>query len=355
MNRISVNTSNKYDVIVGKAILGDIGSFALELFAPCKVCIITDDNVNLLYGKLVFEALRKAGFEPFLYSFTPGESSKSLDTHGRCLEFLAGETFTRTDVIVCLGGGIVGDLGGFVAATYLRGIKFIQIPTTFLAAVDSSVGGKTGVNLSHGKNLAGAFWQPALVVCDVDTFKTLSHETFLDGVAETIKYGIILEESLFKEIHDKAPLTASFEDLENIISICVRIKAKIVVEDERDTGLRQLLNLGHTVGHAIEKCSDYSISHGHAVAAGIAIIARASWHFGYTDVKTLFLINDILEKHGLPVKTSFSCEELLPVLLNDKKRDGAAISLIIPSKIGSSEIKEFPVNSLDGFLKAGLK
>lgn len=355
MKRIRVNTSHKYDVIVGKAILEDIGSFSLEVFAPCKLCIITDNNVDLLYGHSVFKALKESGFEPYLYAFHPGETAKTLETYGQCLEFLAGKKFTRTDGIISLGGGIPGDLAGFVAATYLRGIKFIQIPTTFLAAIDSSVGGKTGVNLSHGKNLAGAFWQPSLVVCDVDTFKTLPHETFLDGVAEAIKYGIILDEKLFNEIYAKAPLTSSLSNLTNIISICIEIKAKIVKEDERDTGIRQLLNLGHTIGHAIEKCSDYSISHGHAVATGIAIIASAAQKSGYTDIQTLTLIKDILLKHEFQLTTPFSYEELLPALLNDKKREGSSIHLVLPIKIGGSEIKEFPVTALDGFLKAGLK
>lgn len=355
MKRISVNTGNKYDVLLGKTILSQIGTFALEVFPPCKICIVTDDNVNLLYGNLVSAALKKAGFDPTIFSFVPGETSKSIDTYGRCLEFLGSEKFTRTDGIISLGGGIPGDLAGFIAATYLRGIKFIQVPTTFLAAVDSSVGGKTGINLSFGKNLAGAFWQPALVVCDVDTFKTLSHETFLDGVAEAIKYGIILDENLFHTIDAEAPLTASFEGLTDIISTCVEIKAKIVAVDERDTGIRQLLNLGHTIGHAIEKCSGYAISHGHAVATGMAIVAKASKEFGYTDERTLSQINQLLVKHGFQLTTSFSAEQLLPVLLNDKKRGGDQINLIIPSKIGSSTIIEFPVNALEGFLQAGLK
>jgi 3-dehydroquinate synthase len=355
MKRISINTNSKYDFIIGASILEDIGTYALDVFSPCKICIVTDGNVNLIYGKIVYDSLLKKGFEPYVFSFNPGETSKSLVTYEECLEFLAEKNFTRTDGIISLGGGISGDLAGFIAATFLRGIKYIQIPTTFLAALDSSVGGKTGVNLSKGKNLAGAFWQPSLVLCDTNTFKTLSDEIFLDGVAEAIKYGIILDKNLFEKIYTNAPITASYDLLEDIISSCIKIKADLVMKDERDTGARQLLNLGHTIGHAIEKCSNYSISHGHAVATGIAIIAKASHDFGYTDLPSLSLIIDVLQKHGFVTKSSFSVEELSPFILSDKKRGGSSINLILPSKIGFSEIIEFPVKSLNGFLKAGMK
>ena len=355
MKKISITTKEKYDVLIGKNILGELGAYTLEIFAPCKLCIITDDNVNLLYGDSVFDILSNSGFDVYRYSFSPGEVSKSLDTYGKCLEFLAEKKFSRSDGIIGLGGGIAGDLAGFTASTYLRGIKFIQVPTTLLASVDSSIGGKTGINLSQGKNLAGTFWQPSLVFCDTSTFKTLSDEIFLDGVAEAIKYGIILNKNLFEKIYTAAPITASYDKLEDIIYSCIKLKAALVMEDERDTGVRQLLNLGHTFGHAIEKCSNYKISHGHAVATGIALITKASHNFGYTDLQSLSLITDILKKHGFITETPFTSEELLPIILSDKKRGGSNINLILPTKIGSSEIREFPVNSLDGFLRAGLK
>lgn len=355
MKKISIHTKEKYDVLIGKNILGELGAFALETFPPCKLCIITDDNVNLLYGPQVFDILNNSGFDVYVYSFAPGEASKSVDTYGKCLEFLAENKFSRTDGIIALGGGVPGDLAGFTASTYLRGIKFIQVPTTLLAAVDSSVGGKTGINLSQGKNLAGTFWQPSLVLCDTATFKTLSDDVFLDGVAEVIKYGIILNKNLFDKIYAEAPIASSNSDLEDIIFSCVKLKADLVMKDERDTGDRQLLNLGHTIGHAIEKLSKYTISHGHAVATGIALITKASHNFGYTDFQSLSLILDILKKQGFDTEISFSAEELLPIILNDKKRGGSNINLVLPTKIGSSEIREFPVNSLDGFLKAGLK
>ncbi len=355
MKKISIKTKGTYDVLIGKNILGELGAYTLEIFSPCKLCIVTDDTVNHLYGDQICDILSNSGFDVYRYSFAPGEASKSLDTYGNCLEFLAEKKFSRTDGIIGLGGGVPGDLAGFTASTYLRGIKFIQVPTTLLAAVDSSVGGKTGINLSQGKNLAGTFWQPSLVLCDTTTFKTLSAEIFLDGVAETIKYGIILNKNLFDRIYVEAPITSSNEDLEDIIYSCIKLKADLVIKDERDMGDRQLLNLGHTFGHAIEKLSNYTISHGHAVATGIALITKASHDFGYTDSQSLSVIIDILKKHGFDTETSLSAEELLPIILNDKKRGGSNINLILPTKIGSSEIREFPVNSLDGFLRAGLK
>ncbi len=355
MKKISINTKEKYDVFVGENILGELGAYTLEIFAPCKLCIITDDTVNLLYGTQIFDVLSNSGFDVYRYSFAPGEASKSLGTYGNCLEFLAEKKFSRTDGIIGLGGGVPGDLAGFTASTYLRGIKYIQVPTTLLAAVDSSVGGKTGINLNQGKNLAGTFWQPSLVFCDTTTFKTLSDEIFLDGVAETIKYGIILNKNLFDKIYAEAPVTTSNNNLADIIYSCIKLKADLVMKDERDTGDRQLLNLGHTFGHAIEKLSNYRISHGHAVATGIAIITKASNNFGYTDDQSLSLIIDILKKHGFDTETTFSADELLPIILNDKKRGGSNINLILPTKIGDSEIREFPVNSLDGFIEAGLK
>ena len=355
MKRINVGTQKKYDVLIESGLLEEAGSLILDVLPPCRLMIITDTTAGALYGKALQENLSRSGYDVLMKDFPPGESSKSLQAYGECQELLASENFTRTDGIIALGGGVPGDLAGFTAATYLRGIRFIQIPTTFLAAIDSSVGGKTGINLSHGKNLTGAFWQPSLVLCDPVTFRTLPEETFLDGVAEAIKYGIILDKHLFSEIREKAPLSSGTVGLESIISSCVKIKGKVVAADERDTGMRQLLNLGHTVGHAIEKCSNYAISHGHAVATGIAIVTRASRDFGYTTPEDQDRILELLSLHGFSLHTPFQAEELLPVILRDKKRGGSNINLILPTAIGDSEIREFPIHSLEGFIKAGLR
>lgn len=355
MKRINVGTQKKYDVLIGNGLLEEAGALILDVLPPCRLLIITDTTLEALYGKALLENLSRSGYDVILKAFPPGESSKSLQAYGECQELLASENFTRTDGIIALGGGVPGDLAGFTAATYLRGIRFIQIPTTFLAAIDSSVGGKTGINLSHGKNLTGAFWQPSLVICDPGTFRSLSYEIFLDGVAEAIKYGIILDKHLFAEIREKAPINSRTGGLDSIIATCVKIKAKVVAADERDTGIRQLLNLGHTIGHAIETCSNYSISHGHAVATGIAVITRASLDFGYTKPEDQEQILELLALHGFSLHTPYTVTELLPVILRDKKRGGSNINLILPTAIGDSEIREFPVHSLEGFIKAGLR
>lgn len=355
MKRINVGTEKKYDVLIGRSLLEEAGALILDVLPPCRLLILTDTTVEALYGNALVENLSRSGFDVVMKAFPPGEASKSLPVYGECQELLASEKFTRTDGIIALGGGVPGDLAGFAAATYLRGIRWIQIPTTFLAAIDSSVGGKTGINLTQGKNLTGAFWQPSLVICDPNTFRTLEPDVFLDGVAEAIKYGIILDKHLFAELRAIAPLQKEASELESIIASCVKIKGKIVAIDERDTGVRQLLNLGHTVGHAIERCSNYAISHGHGVATGIAVITRASQDFGYTSPEDRDRILELLELHGFDLQTSFSAEELLPVILQDKKRGGSNINLILPTAIGDSEIREFPVHSLEGFIKAGLR
>ena len=242
----------------------------------CKVAVLTDDVVDPLYGCDVQTSLEKSGFEVCRYAVEHGEEHKNLTVWAQMLDFLAVNQLTRTDVIVALGGGVVGDMAGFAAAAYLRGIPFMQIPTTLLAMVDSSVGGKTAVNLPSGKNLAGAFNQPIAVLCDPDTLHTLAPEFFADGAAEIIKYGVLNDKTLFDLLKDGC----WHDQIVPVIETCVRSKAKLVEEDERDTGSRQLLNLGHTIGHAIEKCSHFAVSHGHAVAVGMVYAARIAVSLG---------------------------------------------------------------------------
>ncbi len=248
----------------------------------------------------------------------PGEASKTLENAGRILEFLAQNQLTRKACLVALGGGVGGDLAGFCAAVYLRGVDFVQIPTTFLAAIDSSVGGKTGVNLSVGKNLAGAFWQPRLVVCDCDTFNTLPGEVMADGVAEAIKYGVIFDENLFSMMDGGRFL----EKLDRVVERCVDLKSGVTAADEFDRGQRQLLNFGHTVGHAVEKRSGFAVTHGHAVAVGMVIAAQAAEAMGVCAPGCAEAIRDALVKNALPVSTPYSPDELLPLMYNDKKRAG---------------------------------
>ncbi|MDP4118643.1 MAG: 3-dehydroquinate synthase [Bacillota bacterium] len=349
MKKIQINTSTAYNVIIDKGILKNCGQLAKEVVGPCTVAIITDDTVNSLYGTVVENSFKHEGFNCVKYVFPHGEESKSAGEFVKILEFLAENHLTRTDIIVALGGGVTGDLAGYSAASYLRGIRFIQIPTTLLAAVDSSVGGKTAINLNAGKNLAGAFHQPSLVICDTDSFDTLSEEIFADGMAESLKYGVIADEDLFERMQ-----TDVKENICHIVARCIEIKGNIVAHDEFDHGERQLLNFGHTVGHAIEKCSSFEISHGHAVAAGMVIASRGAEKEGIAKPGTTERIISALEKFGLPTKCAFSADELTSIALSDKKRAGGEITLVLPEKIGKCVLKKMPVESLGKFIAEGL-
>ena len=278
------------------------------------------------------------------YVFPAGEESKNGQIFLDLLNFLAENQLTRSDMIVALGGGVVGDLAGFAAASYLRGIRFIQVPTTLLAAVDSSVGGKTAIDLPAGKNLAGAFCQPSLVLCDTDTLNSLPTDIFRDGCAEVIKYGVLYDPKLFAHLEEKG---LSF-DREAVITRCVELKRDVVMEDEFDTGARMKLNLGHTVGHGVEAKSHFAISHGKAVAIGMAIVSRAS---ACADTPRIVAL---LEKFGLPTRTDYSADDLFTYTLSDKKRSGGTVNLIIPRAIGDCAITPTKVESLKSFIQAGL-
>jgi len=347
MKKVKVSASKSYEVIIGKNILKDTGIFAAAVIKPCRAAVITDSTVNGLYAEALIGSLEKEGFSVVKYVFPAGEQSKNMETLGDILEFLAENHLTRSDIIVALGGGVVGDISGFAASVYLRGIKFVQVPTTFLAAVDSSVGGKTAVNLNSGKNLAGAFHQPCLVVCDTETFKTLPDDTFADGVAETVKYGMITDLMLFGK------MTGEW-DIEDVTARCVEIKAQVVNADEFDTGTRQLLNFGHTVGHAIEKCSGLEITHGHGVAMGMQVVTTASEKLGYCPEGTAAILKRTLEKCRLPVTCPYSAKELAEAAMGDKKRSGDEITLVIPEKVGKCILKKINVKELEGFISEGL-
>jgi len=323
-----------------------------------KICIITDDNVDKLYGQsehALWGSLTSAGFDVYKYVFPGGEDHKNMATVTGILEFLAEHSFTRSDMLLALGGGITGDITGFTAATYLRGIEFIQVPTSFLAVVDSSVGGKTGVNLSSGKNLAGAFWQPSLVLFDPNVLDTLSDELKLDGMAEAIKAGIIADPQILTMIDSSAGELLDDNDLlTEIAAKAVKIKRAIVEEDERESGKRALLNLGHTAAHAIEKCSDYGISHGHAVAMGMAIISAAAAAEGLCEKAFHEEIVSILKQAGFALTCPYSMKELTSAALHDKKRRGDSITLVIPEAAGSCRLKKIPVGELEAFFEKGL-
>ncbi len=335
-----------YDVIIGNDIFNIIPEKIKEITKAKNVVVITDDNVDKLYSGAVLEMLQNAGLNAFKFVFTHGEANKTMGTICDILEFMAENNVTRSDIIIALGGGIVGDVSGYAAASYLRGIDFIQVPTTFLAAIDSSVGGKTGVNLKSGKNLAGAFYQPRLVVCDTKTFDTLTEENFREGVSEAIKYGVICDKELFDLL-----LKNENPDIEAVIERCVSIKAEIVSVDEFDTGKRQLLNFGHTIGHAIEKATNFETSHGLAVGIGMAIISKISDCLGWSTEDTYPKITECLENNNIPTNSDVKTEELLSAMVKDKKRNGDVINLVIPEKIGNCVLKSVAVSELEEVLK----
>lgn len=349
MTEVRVNASGAYDILIGNNLLDSCGELCAQAVNPCKTCIVSDDTVAALYLERAEKSLKSAGFETVSFVFPHGEGSKTMDTIINIVEFLAENRLTRTDCLIALGGGVVGDMCGFAAAIYLRGIKFIQIPTTLLSAVDSSVGGKTGVDLRAGKNLAGAFHQPSLVICDYSTLDTLPDETFADGCAEVIKYGVINDRNFFFKLDGGIK-----EQIEEVIADCVRNKRDVVEEDEFESGKRQLLNLGHTIGHAIELCSNLEISHGSAVAIGMIIVMRAAVKDGICPAEDLEALISMLEKHGLPTSCSFTAKQLAAVATADKKRKGNDITLVIPHSIGDTRLCKLPISELENFINKGL-
>lgn len=350
MKTITVSASRTYEIRIGGGLLAALGQAVRELGKAEKVFLVSETQVYPLYGEAAEASLREAGFAVSTLVFPAGEESKNGETFLQLLNALAQAKLSRNDLMVALGGGVVGDLAGFAAACYLRGIRFVQIPTTLLAAVDSSVGGKTAIDLPSGKNLAGAFYQPSLVLCDLDTLNTLPEEIFRDGCAEVIKYGVLYDPELFSQLE-----TFGLDfDRESVIARCVAWKRDVVMEDEKDTGSRMKLNLGHTFGHAVEAHSHFSLSHGKSVAIGLATIARACAEAGICSQQDAMRIVSLLEAFGLPVRTSYPAEALLPYLLSDKKRSGGTVNLILPEAIGKCKISPTPVSQLQSILQAGL-
>ena len=350
MTTIQVNASKTYNIHIGTGLLPRLGEYITDLGRAKKVCIVSETTVWPLYGETVLHSLENAGFEVCSFIFPAGEESKCGATFLELLDFLAEHQLTRTDLIAALGGGVVGDLAGFAASCFLRGIRFIQLPTTLLAAVDSSVGGKTAIDLKAGKNLAGAFYQPSLVLCDIDTLNTLPADIFRDGCAEVIKYAILYDPELFAQLRRSG---LEF-DRESVIARCVELKRDVVHDDEFDTGTRQKLNLGHTIGHGVEAMSNFTLSHGKSVAIGTAIVTRASHCFGICDQETVDAVVDILYQFGLPTSTDLTAAQLQNQALSDKKRSGGTVNLIVPERIGSCAIRPTVVTELESFIQAGL-
>lgn len=349
MRAVHVETGNPYDVTIGTGLLYGLGTWLRALTPARAAALVADDTVDALYGGQAASSLEAAGFRVACFRFPHGEGSKTLQTYGRLLDFLAQSRLTRADAVVALGGGVTGDMAGFAAATYLRGVMAAQVPTTLLAMVDSSVGGKTGVNLEAGKNLAGAFHQPAGVLCDMALLSTLPPETLADGMAEVIKYGLLCDRALFAMLESGENL-----DMESIVERCVAIKAGVCAGDECDRGQRQLLNLGHTLGHAIERCSGYQTPHGHAVAVGMVYAARMAAHEGLCDPRLADRVQAVLARHGLPGSAPYSPEALAEAALGDKKRAGGVLTLVLPKSIGECVLHPVPVERLLELISAAL-
>lgn len=348
---IPVRVREGYQVVIAGGLLRESGSLIRAALGECRLAVVTDSNVDGLYREHVLQSLNAAGYEASVFTFPAGEQNKRMHTLADMLEFFAGERLSRKDGVVALGGGVTGDMAGFAAGCYLRGIRFVQLPTTLLAAVDSSVGGKTAVDLTSGKNLAGLFHQPSLVLCDTDCFDTLPAEEFANGAAEAIKTGILDGEPLFSLFE----AGKARENIEEIVAQCVAFKACVVEQDETETGLRKTLNLGHTAGHAIEQCSGFTVPHGHAVAIGLAIIARAVEALGWAKEPVFARIRETLRLNGLPVSTDFSPEELANAALSDKKRAGGQMTLVVPRGIGDCALMDLPVEQLERVFRAGME
>ena len=348
MNTITVHVSRPYDIHMEAGILARAGEYIKNTLGACRVMVVTDDTVRALYGDTLLRSLGEAGLEAAEFVIPHGEASKNTESLIALLNALAENAFTRTDIVCALGGGVVGDLAGFAAAVYLRGIRYVGIPTTLLSCVDSSVGGKTAVDLAAGKNLAGAFHHPSLVLCDPDTLNTLAPEVRADGFAEVIKYAVIGDSVLFDMLCDPDTL-----DMETVIARCVAQKARIVEKDETDHGVRKHLNFGHTAGHAIELRSHFSLMHGHGVAIGMGIATEYAIRQGICPADVLPKLNKLIALYHLPTETDYDIDDLYEAATRDKKREGGHIDVVLPTAIGSCMLKRIPVGELRAFLAGG--
>ena len=349
MSTVHISASRGYDVEIGNGILSTLGGRAAGLVKGRTICIVSDDSVAHFYEKTARKSLEDAGFTVCTYVFPHGEQSKCGATFLDLLNFLAENRLTRTDALVALGGGVTGDLTGFAAACYLRGIPYIQVPTSLLAMVDSSVGGKTAIDLPAGKNLCGAFYQPVLVLCDTALLETLPEAYFRDGCAEVIKYGILGNKDFFETLKNGVKT-----QLEHVVTTCVDMKRSVVEDDEFDTGRRQLLNLGHTLGHAIEAGSNFAVSHGQAVAIGMAMIARAAERLGFCTAETREEIVEMLKRYDLPTETDQSPDAICRTALGDKKRQGSSLTLVVPKEIGTCILHRISVEDLQTWIAAAV-
>ena len=345
MREIKVRAAKPYSVLIGQGLLKQAGAELRRISGGTRCVIVSDSNVAPLYSETLKQSLSEAGFSVSVFVFPAGERSKNSDTYLSLLDHMASHELTRSDLVVALGGGVTGDMAGFAAATYLRGIDYAQIPTSLLAMVDSSVGGKTAIDLKSGKNYVGAFHQPKVVLCDTQLLATLPQEFFLDGCGEVLKYAVLgdpeLSEILLRDGHQFPR--------EDVIARCVAQKEDFVAADEFEKGRRQMLNLGHTLGHAIEAVSNFELSHGRAVAAGLCMIARASAKRGLCSVDVVEQIENAANALGLPTGTDIPVSELLKIARGDKKRRNDSISCVVPRTIGTCELLTLSLADFEHF------
>ncbi len=350
MKTVKVKTDRSYEIYIGCGIFSKTAELVSSLGLGKKAMIVSDDTVAELYLDTLAKNLTDAGYEVYSFVFEHGEKSKCAQTYLSLLDSLAEKRFTRSDSIFALGGGVVGDLAGFAAATYMRGIRFVGIPSTLLACVDSSVGGKTAIDIEAGKNLVGAFWQPSAVICDPELLLSLPDEYFSDGMAEVIKYAMIRDASILDLIRGgKAK-----ENIEELILRCIEIKRDVVEEDERESGVRAILNFGHTAAHAIEAESNFEISHGRAVGIGMAIITKASAALGLCTEDDYKALCKVLRDYSLDTECPYGAKVIYDRALSDKKATSGGISLVICRKIGNCEIKKVSNDELLALLEAGI-
>ena len=342
MNRIHINVSKQYDVVIGRGLINDVEPLIRPICDSNRIAIITDDIVNDLYGDSVFQELVDKKYDVCKFVFPNGEKSKNINTLSDILEYLAKNEFKRNDTIIALGGGVVGDIAGLSAALYVRGIKFIQIPTTLLAMVDASIGGKTAIDLKAGKNLAGVFWQPSLVICDIDIIEKLPLGIFTEGMGEVMKCDVIGNYGICEKVQKESV----FENLENVITNCITLKKHIVEEDEFETiGIRKLLNVGHTIAHGIEKMSNYSIPHGFAVGTGLVWETGIAYQKGICNLNTFETIKETIQKAGLFVDCSYKLTDFVDAMKKDKKNTDNRISFMLPSEFG--KCKEYRLTEIE--------
>ena len=356
----SVKASKEYVIHTGSGLLASSGKIMREACPKAtKLLIVSETNVAKRYLADVKTSAEEAGFEVHDYIFKAGEQSKSINTIAGMWSVMAKAGFTRTDVVAGLGGGVTTDMAGFAAATFLRGIDVVQIPTSLLAMVDAAVGGKTGIDLPEGKNQVGAFWQPSAVIEDTDCLLTLPDEVFSEGMAEVIKYAFIMDVPLYDLLNKNAGNGIGIKNdaalMERIAGMCVADKADVIMSDEFDNGRRQTLNFGHTVGHVIERNSNFSKPHGVCVASGMGIIADAAVAAGTLPGEEAEKMKSLIRAYGLPVDDEITSDEAVDGAMNDKKKRGNTLSVIVVNKIGTSEIVKMSPDEFHEFLRGALK